>query len=183
MLHNGQQQGGNVLRHYLIPFLLCFAITGTTAPLAAQSVPPAPVPPEGDTSAWRPVLQYLVETLAPYVARAATITNPQPWTIALPDTTAPWHHIGVHLNAILRARLPTPADSAYFELRLSSLQIRGDTAFAQINWGLRKRCSDGRFRGGYGNRTETFVVRIVRAGSHMWSAAHRGIIRHGDSFC
>jgi hypothetical protein len=168
---------------YFIAFLVCLAASAGTRPLVGQTVPPAPIPLGGDTSAWRPLLQHLVQTLAPYIGRAATDTVAQPWTIAFPDTTGRWKHIVAHFNTILRARKPTSSDSAYFELRVSPLRLSGDTAFAQFHYGLRKRCANGQFKGGYGNYAEPFVVRIVPNGFPMWTAAREPRVMHGDSSC
>lgn len=164
-----------------IPFVFCasFLSAALTADAQVRSDRlPATIP---DTTLIRPVVQYLFETLASYIARASRDTLTRPWKIDLGSSEPPWPAVEQHLRVALRGRPVTPSDSQFHHLSIRPTRIAGDTAWYQIVNGLTRICPDAPRRGGYTNVDNIHLVRS-RAGPFMlWGPARSGGVEHGDS--
>jgi hypothetical protein len=136
-----------------------------------------------DSSVWRPILEYVVRSLSPYIARAATDTTLRPWNVRLPSSEAPWPMIENHFRSLLRARSVTNTDSIFYRLEVGPLSMVGDTARVNISIEQTKLCpgSGGR-SGGYGNRDNVYVHRVMNGNLGWWSSARSDGIIHGDRF-
>jgi hypothetical protein len=153
--------------------LVCCALPSGIA--QAQNAPAA-LP---DTSVWRPIIEYSIKSLAPYVARVATDTASRAWRFQFPLTGAPWSLIESHFRTMLRARPPMPGDTVHV-FEIGEPVGSGDTVRVSITTDVSIHCSAG--TGGYRNTDNVFVYRVVTGPYRYWSSARSTGIRHGDRF-
>jgi hypothetical protein len=136
----------------------------------------------GDTAVVRPVLHFIVTRLSHHIARAATDTTAQPWSMSFPSSASPWPMVESHLRTALRARARSPADSQYYELKVGPLRVSGDTARVHLAVGFTQICRASGLRGGYENTEEVYLFRFQQAGVTRWSSARSDAVVNGDRF-
>lgn len=153
--------------------VMCCALPSGIA--RAQNAP-ATLP---DTSIWRPIIEYAIKSLAPYVARVATDTASRAWRFQFPQTGAPWSLIESHFRTMVRARPPVPGDTVHV-FEIGELVVSGDTARVAITTDVSFRCATN--TGGYRNTDNVFVYRVPTGPYRHWSSARSNGIRHGDRF-
>lgn len=165
---------------YTVLFIVLTALA-PGQPLAAQSAPPeGDDPSPADTAAWRPVLVYVLERIAPYTLRAATDSVTQPWRLTFAAEGAFFEAVENHLRVILNARDVLPTDSVFYELSVGHLELSQDTARVRIISGETRRCQGTDRVGGFQNTDHVFVPRHRRGDRTFWGAARTAGIRHGD---
>ena len=162
----------------IILLLICTASSGRS-----QVQGPNRKPVTVDTSSWRPLTTYVIAQIAPYIARAASDTASVPWIIAISKDYPKSALFERHLRVVLRARDRTPLDDHYYELRLNSPVISGDTMYVRFETGFTQLCSNPAERpGGFGNVDEAYLVRRKLAEFRVWSAVVSKGVMHGDRF-
>jgi hypothetical protein len=141
------------------------------------------IPAAVDTSAWSPLATYVIAQLATYIASAASDTISEPWIISLPKDLPKRAALERHLRLMLRARDRTPMDDHFFELKLSSPTLSGDTMDVLFETSLTQLCANPAERhGGYHNVDRVFLVRRRLAAFSVWTAAKSKGVLHGDRF-
>ena len=138
--------------------------------------------PPPDTSVWRPIVQHIFERVSYFIAGAATDSSIQVWSMTFPSEAGLWPRLHEHLQLALRSRMPTDADSSYYELEVGPLTISGDTARLKLHTGLMILCPGTERRGGYGNEEEIVIVKRRVAEFAAWRAVRPVPVEHGDRF-
>lgn len=131
-----------------------------------------------DTTVVRLIAPGVIRELDDALARRLSDPVPRPWTITVPDSTAPaWRALVAGLSSLLRARTVEPSDSAHSYLHIEPAQMRGDTLVAHFVIGVRWRCGS-EWAGGY----TTFEITTVRHGS-SWEGLRSRPRAHGHGAC
>ena len=130
-----------------------------------------------DSVPWRPILEYVVKSLAVEIVRASTDSALKAWQIVLPDSSPAWQRFRSHLSLSLRARDTRPGDLTLDEVTIGPMRIRGDTAWVRLTRTHTRQCPDRVGATGFGNHEEVFVVRFQ---DRFWSVARSASGTHGD---
>src|SRR5688572_9664249 len=121
--------------------LSALALALTHSPLLAQTAPERQVLASfPDTSVWRPVLQFVIDELAPSRRLIANDTFATPWYMTLPSTAPPWPTVERDLRTLLRARDVLPEHVYVYNLIVDRMTLSGDTAKLQVTMGTLRRC-------------------------------------------
>jgi hypothetical protein len=136
---------------------------------------PSGLPP--DSVPWRPVIEYVIASLAGDILRASRDSTPRAWRIVLPDTGPAWTRLHAHLSSSLRARPPRPEETDVDELVIGPMRASGDTATVHITRDHVRSCPGGARVVGYRNAGNVIVVRFQ---GRFWSAARSLGVLHMD---
>lgn len=153
----------------------CLANTSTAQNSSARPISAS------DTLAWRQIFTYVVQSMAPYVARSLRDTISRPWAIEVPESAPMALQFKDRMRMMLRARAVQASDSEFYHLRIDTLRINGDTIRLHVVSGFTQVCRDLHVNAGYANVDEVYLWRIVRDGLRFWSAARSRGVDHGDA--
>ncbi|MGH7460694.1 MAG: hypothetical protein ACREMA_06650 [Longimicrobiales bacterium] len=131
-----------------------------------------------DTSAWRPLLDFVVTRLTQRLADSTADNRTNPWQLTLPSTLP--RGVANQLRIALRARDVTAQDAAYDVLELGPMDLAGDTARIRFVTGRTQRCPGTEQTTGYSNHEVVYVTRVIIAGVPSWSSAMAVDGVHGD---